>query len=201
MKKMIKQKLFLVLLVLLLPSLLSADSQTIRPDANGHFTQWIPSGCDEDYQCVDEETPDDEDSYVYISIIENESFFCSDIDFTSIDSLKITARSRTTEFMARTNAWAIGYSWTDGEVNYWVIIEDNITLNPEYTTVTSDAVTEYQDENPWTSATVNSSAFGIRLKVSLGAYEMRCTQVYVMVWGTAVEGGKTSALLKMQQRK
>ena len=199
---MIKQKLFLILLVFLLPSVVWADSQTIRPDANGHFSQFGVSGCTDDYECVDEESPDDDETYVWYQIgSTNESFFCTDIDFTSIDSLKVTARSRTTKLFGSTNAWALGYSWTDGEANYWQTITDDINLNNSYVTETSDASTQYQDSNPWTSATVNSSAFGVRLKSSQTPDQMRCTWVYVMVWGTAADGGKTSALLKMQQRK
>ncbi|MEK6817053.1 MAG: hypothetical protein AABY09_05540, partial [Nanoarchaeota archaeon] len=47
--------LFFSLLVL-------AATTTIRPDANGIYTQWTPVGCGTNYQCVDESVPSTNDS-------------------------------------------------------------------------------------------------------------------------------------------
>ena len=180
--------LTLCFLLLALSSFCWADQVTIRPRACFQCEFIGRTGCSVDDDCVDEVSPDEDTSYVSSNSnsSDHEGFYCDSVNFSTIDSIKIKARSRKTGAFSTTNAWAMGHFWTDGEMNYFVNVKNNINLNTTYTTEVCTALTKDENGNNWTSATVNNHGWGVRLLVNLGSDQIRLTWVEVVVYGTSV---------------
>jgi hypothetical protein len=178
----------LCFLLLALSSFCWADQVTIRPRACFPCEFIGRTGCSVDDDCVDEVSPDEDTSFVSSNSnsADNEGFYCDSVNFSTIDSIKIKARSRKTGLFGTTNAWAIGHYWTDGEIVSFINVKNNITLNTTYATEICTALTKDENGNNWTSATVNNHGWGIRLLVNLGSDLIRLTWVEVTVYGIPV---------------
>ena len=175
----------------------------IYPDANCWGEHSGRSGCsvNSEWDCVNEITADEDASYVIMTgYPTRETFYCTDVSLTAIDSIRIYARARKSSGLAVLNAWDVGYSWSDGEFNHWVNADSNKILTTSYTTG-SGMKTVDENGNPWTSATINNHCFGARLHTNLGSGKaMYLTWVQVSVYGTSA-GGKSKLSVIRQHRK
>jgi hypothetical protein len=100
----------LCFLLLALSSFCWADQVAIRPRACFPCEFIGRTGCSVDDDCVDEVSPDEDTSFVSSNSnsADNEGFYCDSVNFSTIDSIKIKARSRKTGLFGTSNAWAIG---------------------------------------------------------------------------------------------
>lgn len=185
-------------------SLSQADQVTIRPRVCFQCEFIGRTGCSVDDDCVDESSPDEDTSFVSSNSTssDHEGFYCDSVNFSTIDSIKIKARSRKTGAFSTTNAWVMGHFWTDGEMVYFVNVKNNITLNTTYATEVCTALTKDENGNNWTSATVNNHGWGIRLLVNLGSDYMRFTWIEVVVYGTlAAVTSKSGGIVQDEDHK
>lgn len=163
-----------------------AKSDTLRPTADLNAS-WNKSGCEDHYQCVDEETPDGDVTKVYTSAeVKRETFQVDSIFTENIDSVVI-----------RINAKKTGISTVELELGFDYYQEMLWYFHPEGSVTLSSSWDDYstcsfEDENgdPWTYQKINARRFGVRTTQPTGIWSANVTQVFVIVYYQETEGGK-----------
>ncbi len=153
----------------------SSSSEILRPNGAGSLSQLTSSGCSNNWECVDEETSDDDASYVEGSGSSwNDDLYSvenSSVSSGTIDSLIIymncwgSNSARKAETILRTNN-----NNYNGSSN---------NLSSSYTTYTTLYITNPNTSSPWTWTEIDNLEIGQSIKQN-----GRCTQVWVEVFYT-----------------
>jgi len=160
---------------------------TLRPSANGVLIELTPSpGTLQNYQCVDEETPNDDTDYVLLagsSVEAQTKYDYYDIPTTgipagsTINSVTVYTRGRKVQLgtiIARicgcVHTYNVAYEGTFKSLTTsWANYSDTWTTNPN-------------TGLPWTLDEVNAMQIGVGLYTAKNEnVEADCTQVYVVV--------------------
>ena len=158
-------------------------TETLRPNAAGTSTQCNKSGCDENWDCVNDVSPD-ADTYVSTQseypTFKIDTYGLSDSEETDvITSVKVVIRGRHSHGGAPTECWGYGkvaiYTHATlyyGDKECWIY-----SFGDKSKTWTKNPNTD----NDWTWAEVNALEAGVALCSALSQYRSFCTQVYVEV--------------------
>lgn len=163
-----------------------ASADTLRPVADAKV-YWNKSGCDDHYQCVDEEEPDGDDTRVYSSAeLKRETFQLDSTFVPNIDSLIIRINAKKTG--TGTVKLNLGFDYWD-EALWYFHIEDSVTLTGEYGDYSVASTVDERDD-PWTYQKINARRFGVGTKKPSGIWSANMTQVFVIVYYQEAEERK-----------
>jgi len=163
-----------------------ASADTLRPAVDAKV-YWNKSGCDDHYQCVDEEDPDGDVTRVYSSAqLKRETFQLDSTFVSNIDSLVIRINAKKTG--TGTVKLNLGFDYWE-EALWYFHIGDSVTLTSEYGDY-SVVSTGNEDDDPWTYQKINARRFGVGTKKPSGIWSANVTQVFVMVYYQRTEGRK-----------
>ena len=170
--------LLLVATGCLMPQNSWASADTLRPVADAKV-YWNKSGCDDHYQCVDEEDPDGDNTRVYSSAqLKRETFQLDSTFVSNIDSLIIRINGKKTGTGAV--KLSVGFDYWE-EALWYFHIEDSVTLSSGYSDY-SVVPNGDEDDNPWSYQKINERRFGVRTKEPDGIWSANVTQVFVIVY-------------------
>jgi len=151
-----------------------AASETLRP--NGDFnTTWNMFECSVRYDCVCEDTPDDDATYIYMTTADiGQAFYFETAQSQPAqrDSVIIHVRARV---LSGSPDLELGkYLWTEGGWQWNAL--DTVTLSTSYSNLSGK-----------NSADKGVDKYGF--KTLSGSTETRITQFYIVVWYTPPSGG------------
>ena len=156
------------------PVYASPDVETLRPNAAGTNTDWTPSA-GANYACVNEETPDEDDSYVYTTANNRH------------DSYNLQDHTNGSGNISNVRVYARAKSLTAGRDIAIEIVVSATTYTGAKQTLTIGYVDYYEDwaQNPagpadWTWSDIDALEAGVRNYVA-GGVEHRVTTVWVEV--------------------
>jgi len=154
------------------------DTETLRPNATGNYTQCDPVGDVSNYLCVDEEVADDDATYVETSggATELDTYSIPDHSegIGTINSVAVYIRCGAT---TTADLHAAETVIQTHDTNYF---SSNTTLPISYTDLSTTYETNPDTTNAWTWDEIDALETGVRMYDNNGG-EVRCTQVYVDV--------------------
>jgi len=161
---------------------LSTATETLRPNAAGDEESivYATSGAGNHWQDVNEETADDDTSYVYMAGDSIDAYYRDLYDLPAstgsgtINFIKIYIRARYTNTQGYAKpSLKSGSTTTDG---------DEITLTNSYVTYSQQWNTNPADGQAWEWTDIDTLQIGVSLRQPTGpSRHTRCTQVYVEV--------------------
>ncbi|HEY7878793.1 MAG TPA: hypothetical protein VIC55_11230 [Gemmatimonadaceae bacterium] len=164
--------------------IVTQGSQTLRPTANGNYTEWgeqFGSGTTH-WDRVDEATVDDAGSYIMDNTwngTERDAYQMSDTSYSSITSIEVFARAARVGTNDNNN---VKLSIRSGSVD-----QDSTakTLSMSWGYVSNVWTTDPATGLPWTTAAVNALQAGVRNAMGpSGGGGVGVSQVYVVVHGS-----------------
>ena len=172
-----------------------ASADTLRPVADAKV-YWNKSGCDDHYQCVDEEEPDGDNTRVYSSAqLKRETFQLDSTFVPNIDSLIIRINGKKTG--TGTVTINVGFDYWE-EALWYFHTEDSVTLSSGYGDHSVVSIGD-EDDDPWTCQNINQRRFGVRTKQPDGIWSANVTQVFVIVYYQEAEERKRPAGIVQDQ--
>ncbi len=187
----------LALLVLaFMPQKALADTATRRPGGAGDEANLDVAGAANNWEAVDEVTPDDDTTYVYTR---DKSAYTTDLHNLDDASLSGTISSVTVYIRSRsvaTPTQASARTWI--KTNSMGYSGSEITLTTSYADYSTVYATNPQTGSAWTWAEINALQAGVGLRVSKTSgpqaqRESRCTQVWVVIDHTPPDISNTPA--------
>jgi len=153
---------------------------TLRPNADGFLTEWsvYPSTPTTHYDKVDEETPDEDSTYIYITAIGKDYWNIEDPGVAGvISNVRVYVRARkTTATLTRITIRIYTYS-----TEYY---SGTIDLTTSYVNYYFDWATNPKTGSAWTWTEITNLQIGVRC-ASSDTLEARVTQAYCVVTYTA----------------
>lgn len=154
------------------------ETETIRPDAAGTYTECDPVGDTSNYLCVDEEVADGDSTYVQTTgnVTELDTYNTDNHSEGkgTVTSVKVYARCKGT-VSADTHAAEVAIRTNDAD--YF----GGTTLLPtSYTDLSHTWTYNPNTESEWTWDEIDALQAGVR-QYDQGDGDVRCTQVYVEV--------------------
>jgi len=163
-------------------------SVILYPDGDGKVHDWTPYAESEPepefhYLMVDEETPDEDDTYIYTNRIDSIEEFhhktSEDLEGVTITNVRVTARMKK---LYKFNAVKVNIGLKINLNRYGAASDKTLTV--EYTDYYNDWATNPATESAWTNEDVvelQTSLTATLLTSIEGPAEARCTQIYITV--------------------
>lgn len=130
---------------------------TIAPTGAGAHTQFTPNGAADNWDCVDEEPPDDDTTYVSDATVGDiDSYAYGDVDGgATVYAAQVCTYARKDDAATRQIAPVVRQGGTD-------YVGSTVTLGASY-----QYFTQIYDQDPtssnWTAANVNGDEFGVKV--------------------------------------
>lgn len=164
--------------------------EILRPDEDGYYNDWTPLGGGSRYVEVDEVTPDEDTSYIYVTSGTYKSQNFKLTPFTGSGVINsITIRARIKHIGASNPYWRfILYTvglWTSG---FYV-------PTTSYGNESWYLETDPNDSNPWTTAKLEDGWFGVDGCDLGNGGTLRCTWMEVVVDYTEPAGHSFGAII------
>ncbi len=155
----------------------TTDTMVLRPDGDGSLNNLTTYNCASNFECVDEITPDEDNSYVIRASanIASETYSCENPSGTpgTIDKITVFCRARRTSNLGNIKPSI----FTGG-------LEDNGTtfnLSDNYTDYSYSWITNPSSGTAWTWTDITNMEIGLALKGKNGSNPSYCTQLWVEV--------------------
>ena len=156
---MIRQKLFPILLILFLPSLLWAQVDTLRPTSNWGPQDWsdYPEAT-WNYEKIDDVTADDDATYLYTTATGKKMGWGNSLvyrDSTDVDSVLMFVRAKTLADVTRKLLIGRGVQSAPGTYQMCGSGVDTVTLTSSYADYTVKWLTDPNSQNEWVWGVLN----------------------------------------------
>jgi len=169
------------------------STATLRPNANGNYTQWGVWDTDH-WAAVDEEEADDTTTCIYDGVQgQRDSFAFEDLNQAgaTINWVQVTVRAKSTA----TAEHEVGIFYREASTDY-ANETTQVADDSAYQTYSLAAwkyTTNPATSNPWTPSEIDAMEWGVKMAVDGGKGSLYITQVYVEVDYTAGATEKTSS--------
>ncbi len=163
----------------------SGETEILRPNAAGTYTQLTPIGDTSNYLCVDEEVADDDTTYISVTGVDEKydtySISNHSVGTGDISSVTVYVRCRSSDSNGQ---WAKPMVRTY-DTDYY---GDQTPLPESYTNLSTTWITNPSTGETWTWDEIDALEAGVRMYGGGNDGDSRCTQVYVQVGYTVVCG-------------
>lgn len=154
------------------------DIVTLRPNADTAIQEWTPKGGGDHYVEVDEESHDDDATYVYtISPNATELFDIANSELDAGTTINKITLYMWASYYPPTLKYHATYGIKSGGTEYW---EDFWNWPASYTEYSKEYTTDPNTDSPWTVAAINALQIGVKSSGEAAAGGL-CTQMYVEV--------------------